>query len=53
MPSINHRSEEEIRKDNRIKALSQQNEALEAKLEYVAMITDVDIDTETNEVEEG
>jgi hypothetical protein len=36
-----------------VKALTGENETLEAKLEYVAMMTDVDIDTPTDPEEGG
>ena len=51
MPKINRKSKDEIRNENLIKKLSSENEMLQAKLEYVAIMTDVDIDTETQEAE--
>ncbi len=52
---VRHRTEEDIRRDNMIKKLKNQNEELEAKLEYVAIMADIDIDedTEPEEVEEN
>ena len=46
MSKIRHKSADEIRNENRIKKLSLENEELQAKLEYVAIMTDVDIDTD-------
>ena len=50
MPKIKHRTEEEIRKENLLNKLEMENEHLKANLDYVAMMTDVDIPTteETN-----
>lgn len=50
MPRIKHRTEEEIRKENLLNKLEMENEHLKANLDYVAMMTDVDIPTteETN-----
>lgn len=55
MSGIRKRSPEDIRRDNLIKKLNQQNGDLEAKLEYVAIMADIDIDedTEPEEVEEN
>lgn len=49
--SVKHKSEDEIRKDNLIKKLKVEKDNLEAKLEYVAIMTDVDIDEDEPEVE--
>ena len=46
MPKIKHRTEDDIRKDNLINRLEVDNEHLKANLDYVAMMTDVDIPTE-------
>ena len=51
MPKIRHKSKDEIRNENLIKKLSNENEMLQAKLEYVAIMTDVDIDTDVQEAE--
>lgn len=53
--SIRHRTEEDIHRDNLIKKLKNQNEELEAKLEYVAIMADIDIDDgiEPEEVEDN
>lgn len=53
--SIRHRTEEDIHRDNLIKKLKNQNEELEAKLEYVAIMADIDIDegTKPEEVEDN
>ena len=51
MPKIKHKSADEIRNENLIKKLSLENEQLQAKLEYVAIMTDVDIDTEVQEAQ--
>lgn len=45
MPRIKHRTEEEIRKENLLNKLEMENEHLKANLDYVAMMTDVDIPT--------
>ena len=55
MSGIRKRSADDIRRDNQIKKLTLQNGDLEAKLEYVAIMADIDIDedTEPEEVEEN
>lgn len=50
MPGIKHKDADDIRRENLIKKLNLQNGELEAKLEYVAIMTDVDIDEDTQEV---
>lgn len=49
MPGIKHRDADDIRRDNQIKKLKLEKDELEAKLEYVAIMTDVDIDEDTEE----
>ena len=51
MSKIRHKSADEIRNQNLIKKLSIENEGLQAKLEYVAIMTDVDIDTDAQEAQ--
>ena len=47
--SVKHKTKEEIRQENLIKKLAQENERLEANLDYVAMMTEVDIPIEAKE----
>ncbi len=47
MPGIKHKTEDEVRRENLIKKLKVEKDNLEAKLEYVAIMTDVDIDEDT------
>ncbi len=51
MPKIKHKSADDIKRENLIKKLSLENEELQAKLEYVAIMTDVDIDTDAQEAQ--
>lgn len=55
MPNIRRRSADDIRRDNQIKKLRLEKDELEAKLEYVAIMADIDIDedTEPEELEEN
>ena len=46
---VKHKSKEEIRNENLIKKLSVENEILKADLDYVAMMTDVDIPAQEDE----
>ena len=50
MPEIKHKDADDIRRENLIKKLTVEKDDLQAKLEYVAIMTDVDIDTDTEEV---
>ncbi|MBQ3729841.1 MAG: hypothetical protein II903_10120 [Spirochaetales bacterium] len=51
MPEIKHKDADTIREENRVKALQQENGDLKAKLEYVAIMTGVDIDTDEQEAQ--
>lgn len=46
---IIHKNKDDIRNENLVKKLSNENEKLQADLDYVAMMTDVDIPTEEEE----
>ena len=46
---IRRKTHDEIIQENKVKQLETQNEALQAKLEYVAIMIDVDIDIEPQE----
>ena len=50
MPKIRKKTADEIRQENLVRKLEIENEHLKANLDYVAMMTDVDIPTEEPEV---
>ena len=49
--TIKHRTANEIKLENEVKKLIVENDTLSANLDYVAMMTDVDIPTEEKEID--
>ena len=47
--TIKHRTANEVKLENEVKKLIVENDTLSANLDYVAMMTDVDIPTEEEE----